>query len=265
MVMKRSIAKLVRKKLSDITNTPMHPNLHNQAEKTTDKNCIEELLKEKAALMQLIAERDKIIELTGAELLRLRDNVEKLQLQNWNFAQSNSQMLAELNLGKERMKALQHEILCKAALLQGKNSEVRGIEDMNCENDESLLKEGVEKAEQPLEKASNIDKLCDRNKKPTKRSRSTGSVTASLKDANVSKEKKEVRSQLRRRSAGFKAAHEYKPMKNSSETKNARSHLSILKSPGRENETFGKPLRKTQEKVQPYKAIPPKVKLRRLE
>ncbi|XP_028808177.1 shugoshin-1-like isoform X3 [Neltuma alba] len=262
MLMKRSIAKLVRKKLSDITNAQMQPKLHNQAEKPADKNCNEELLKEKATLMQLLAERDKIIELTGAELLRLRANVENLKQQNWNLAQSNSQILAELNLGRETMKALQHEMLCKAALLRGKNSE--GIEDMDYKNGGSLLKGGVEKAEQPLVKASNVEKLCNRNRKPAKRSRSTGSVTASVKDPTESKEKKELRTQLRRRSTSFKA-HEYKPMKKSSETENARSHLSILNSLCREDEKFGKPLRKTEEKVQPPKEIPPKVKLRRLE
>ncbi|XP_028808175.1 shugoshin-1-like isoform X1 [Neltuma alba] len=275
MLMKRSIAKLVRKKLSDITNAQMQPKLHNQAEKPADKNCNEELLKEKATLMQLLAERDKIIELTGAELLRLRANVENLKQQNWNLAQSNSQILAELNLGRETMKALQHEMLCKAALLRGKNSELadglfsyksyfQGIEDMDYKNGGSLLKGGVEKAEQPLVKASNVEKLCNRNRKPAKRSRSTGSVTASVKDPTESKEKKELRTQLRRRSTSFKA-HEYKPMKKSSETENARSHLSILNSLCREDEKFGKPLRKTEEKVQPPKEIPPKVKLRRLE
>ncbi|XP_054812589.1 shugoshin-1-like isoform X2 [Prosopis cineraria] len=266
MVVKRSIAKLVRKKLFDITNTQMQPKVCNQAEKPADKNCIEQLLQEKAALMQLVAERDKMIELSGAELLRLRANIEKLQQQNWNLAQSNSQMLAELNLGNEKMKALQHEILCKAALLQGKNSEVKGIEDADNENDGSLLKEGVESAEQPLVKSSNVEKLCDRNRKPTKRSRSTGSVTGSTKDANESKEKKGMRSQPRRRSASFKP-HEYEPMmENSSQTQNARTPLNILKSHGEEGEAFGKPPRKTREKDRPYKEIiPPEVKLRRLE
>lgn len=36
----------------------------------------------------------KIIELSGAELQKMRVSLQKLQLQNWNLAQSNSQMLA---------------------------------------------------------------------------------------------------------------------------------------------------------------------------
>lgn len=38
--------------------------------------------------------KSKIIELSGAELQKLRVSVQKLQLQNWNLARSNSQMLA---------------------------------------------------------------------------------------------------------------------------------------------------------------------------
>ena len=45
MVVMISIAKLVRKKLSDITNTQTHPKLNNQVEMPADKSCIEELLK----------------------------------------------------------------------------------------------------------------------------------------------------------------------------------------------------------------------------
>ncbi|KAL1370225.1 hypothetical protein AAHE18_01G044200 [Arachis hypogaea] len=41
----------------------------------------------------------------------LRGNVQKLQLQNWNLTQSNTHMLVELNLGRERIKALQHELV----------------------------------------------------------------------------------------------------------------------------------------------------------
>lgn len=36
----------------------------------------------------------KIIELNGMELQRLRGSYQKTQFQNWNLAQSNSQMLA---------------------------------------------------------------------------------------------------------------------------------------------------------------------------
>lgn len=43
-----------------------------------------------------------MIEVTGAELQRLRGDVKKLQLQNWNLAQSNSHMLA-VSFGMEQV------------------------------------------------------------------------------------------------------------------------------------------------------------------
>ncbi|KAF7805644.1 Shugoshin 2 [Senna tora] len=287
MAAKRSIASLVRKKLSDITNSQTQPQKPPPTS-PSHKNCIEQLLKEKDTLLQLLAERDKIIELNGAELMRLRANVQKLQLQNWNLAQSNSQILAELNLGRERIKTLHHEIVCKAALLQGKNSEVGGKEDMKNENNGSVskvprlypsvmcilralvsglsrigfhvtcfdwLQEGMDKAGEPWLKASHDDKIGNRNRRRTKRSRSTGSS---------SKVKVEVRSQLRRQ-------YEDEAMENSFETEDAETAVSQTgpSSPATEDETgenFGsKPLRKAVEKVQSYKEIPLKAKLRRLE
>uniref|UniRef100_A0A452YC71 Shugoshin C-terminal domain-containing protein n=1 Tax=Aegilops tauschii subsp. strangulata TaxID=200361 RepID=A0A452YC71_AEGTS len=43
---------------------------------------------------------------------------------NWQLAQANSQMLAELNLGKNRLKSLQHELTCSRAALKVKSSEL---------------------------------------------------------------------------------------------------------------------------------------------
>uniref|UniRef100_A0A452YC21 Uncharacterized protein n=1 Tax=Aegilops tauschii subsp. strangulata TaxID=200361 RepID=A0A452YC21_AEGTS len=57
---------------------------------------IARLVKENSDLVKLLEERDKFIELSGAELQNLR-------LANWQLAQANSQMLAELNLGKNRV------------------------------------------------------------------------------------------------------------------------------------------------------------------
>ncbi|XP_020214534.1 shugoshin-1 [Cajanus cajan] len=86
---KKSIGSLMRKKLSDITNSTIP---HSQQLDTfpSENNSIQQLLKERTALIQLLAERNKIIEVSGAALQRLRGDVKKLQLQNWNLAQSNS-------------------------------------------------------------------------------------------------------------------------------------------------------------------------------
>ncbi|XP_042042011.1 SHUGOSHIN 2-like [Salvia splendens] len=72
------------------------------------------------ALMKLIQEKNKVIELSGSEVQNLKTCLQKMQLQNWTLAQSNSYMLAEVNLGKQRLKALQHEVACKDTLLKTK-------------------------------------------------------------------------------------------------------------------------------------------------
>lgn len=49
-----------------------------------------------------------------------------MQQQNLQLAQSNSQMLAELNSGKDRLKLLQHELGCKNGILIAKQLELEG-------------------------------------------------------------------------------------------------------------------------------------------
>ncbi|XLR19424.1 hypothetical protein S83_047336, partial [Arachis hypogaea] len=60
---------------------------------------------ERMTLLKLLAEKknSKIIEWTKAEMQMLRGNVKKLQLQNWNLAQSNTHMLAAEASGKSQM------------------------------------------------------------------------------------------------------------------------------------------------------------------
>ncbi|XLT24353.1 hypothetical protein HN873_055645, partial [Arachis hypogaea] len=58
---------------------------------------------ERMTLLKLLAEKNKIIEWTKAEMQMLRGNVQKLQLQNWNLAQSNTHMLAAEASGKFQM------------------------------------------------------------------------------------------------------------------------------------------------------------------
>ncbi|XP_054816387.1 SHUGOSHIN 2 isoform X2 [Prosopis cineraria] len=191
---KRSIGSLMRKKLSDITNSQPQPKLPSIEENLPEnfpanKDCIEHLLKERVTLLQLLAERNKIIELTGAELQRLRTNIQKLQLQNWNLAQSNSHMLAELNLGRERIKALQHDIVCRAALLKGMNLGGEGEVKTRNENNIPLPQEVEENAAQPSPRASYEKKHSSRNRRRNMR-RSTGSSSnSSTRDACKEKAK----------------------------------------------------------------------------
>ncbi|KAK6144353.1 hypothetical protein DH2020_021173 [Rehmannia glutinosa] len=118
---------MVRRRLSDITNSlPQHKSPENfPLDDASAKEYIDHLVKEKMALVKLIQEKNKIIELSGIEIQNLRTCLQKMQLQNWNLAQSNSHMLAELNMGKERLKALHHEVACKEALLKTKKSQMK--------------------------------------------------------------------------------------------------------------------------------------------
>ncbi|KAK1384322.1 hypothetical protein POM88_022057 [Heracleum sosnowskyi] len=101
------------------------------------KEYIDKLKKENMTLMKLLADRNKIIELSGIELHKLRVSVHKLQQKNLQLAQSNSQMLSELTVDKDRLKLLQHELGCKNSLLVAKGLELK-------EKDENLPSQKVD-------------------------------------------------------------------------------------------------------------------------
>jgi hypothetical protein len=71
-------------------------------------------------LMKALAHRNKLVELSGIEIQKLRINLRSVQEKNLQLAQANSQMLAELNTNRDRLKDLQHELGCKNALLKVK-------------------------------------------------------------------------------------------------------------------------------------------------
>ncbi|XP_031122283.1 SHUGOSHIN 2-like [Ipomoea triloba] len=127
MVKRSSIGSIVRKRLSDIkTSLPqLKPSIDIEMGNRSTKNCVDDLIKENIALVKLIQDRNKIIEMTGMELKKLRVGVQRVQLQNWNLAQSNTHMLAELHLNKEKVKALQHELVCKDAVLKAKSLDLK--------------------------------------------------------------------------------------------------------------------------------------------
>ncbi|XWS74354.1 hypothetical protein CRYUN_Cryun02cG0207900 [Craigia yunnanensis] len=286
-----SFGSIVRKRLSDITTSQSQPKPSSQEEKPQKispaaEDYINQLIKEKMTLMKLIEERNKIIELSGTELQNLRICLQKLQLQNWNLAQSNSQMLAELNLGRDRMKALQHELVCKDALLKAKNLEQKGKADINCQNTGSHG--GEQAAEKCMHKANDDDKPCTRNRR--RNARTMGPSTTSQGGGDKEKIENKRRC-LRRQSARFKS-QEREPTENlfqiddvkfeateqldtpmhedgstplgssitMEETFNPRAETQILK-----RSSLGRPLRKAVEKVQSYKEVPVNVKMRRKE
>uniref|UniRef100_A0A0A9AWL3 Shugoshin C-terminal domain-containing protein n=1 Tax=Arundo donax TaxID=35708 RepID=A0A0A9AWL3_ARUDO len=78
---------------------------------------VAQLVKENADLVKLLEERDEIIQLAGTE-------IEKLRLANWELARENSRIMAELNLGKNKLLVLQHELACSRTVLKAKTSEL---------------------------------------------------------------------------------------------------------------------------------------------
>ncbi|KAM1056292.1 hypothetical protein ACFX13_030458 [Malus domestica] len=285
MAKRLSLGGIMRKKLSDITNLqtakPMSEDEKPLEDCPTDKDYIEQLRRERMTLIRLVAERTKIVELSGAELQKLRISLQKLQQQNLSLAQSNSRMLAELNLGREKVKTLQHELVCKNALLKAKTLEIEGKEEFKRQNSASQTQ--IKEAEEiSLHKADNDGKACNLNKRRATRSRSVGASTTCQKVEN--KEKAEnKRRRLRRQSARFISQTENlfeiedvklpvnhtpdSPMRSSSPTPLISS---TRKEGGEDNcaprrSSVGRPLRKAAEKVKSYKEVPIIVKMRRSE
>uniref|UniRef100_A0A453PXK0 Shugoshin C-terminal domain-containing protein n=1 Tax=Aegilops tauschii subsp. strangulata TaxID=200361 RepID=A0A453PXK0_AEGTS len=115
--------------LADITNTGRPgPPRHTMAD----------VLKENAKLAQLVAQKTKIIELSGVEINKLRAALHSTHQQNLHLAQAHSQITAELNQAKDRVKVLQHELSCATAVLKVKTS---GIERKSTTADNQLQTE----------------------------------------------------------------------------------------------------------------------------
>ncbi|XP_009356934.2 SHUGOSHIN 2 [Pyrus x bretschneideri] len=297
-----SLGGIMRKKLSDITNLqatkPMIQDEKPPEDCLTDKDCIEQLRRERMTLIRLVAERTKMVELGGAELQKLRISLQKLQLQNLSLAQSNSRMLAELNLGREKVKTLQHELLCKNALFKAKNLEIEGKTEFKRQNTASQVSKIKEGEEISLHKADNDGKTCNLNKgeacninkgeacnlnkRHATRSRSVGASTTGQKVEDKEKVENKRRC-LRRQSARFISQTENlfeiedgklpvsctpdSPMHSSGPTPLISS---TTKEEGEDNcaprrSSVGRPLRKAAEKVKSYKEGSLLVKMRRSE
>lgn len=292
MAKRSSFGSIMRRRLSDITNSQSRPKvLLSHEEKPSQVSpasgdLVDQLIKEKTTLMRFIEERNKIIELSSSELHNLRISIQKLQLQNWNLAQSNSQYLAEINLGREKVKALQHELVCKDALIKAKSIVKERKTYSNCENTAS--QEGEKVIEECVPKANENVKTCERNRRRSTRCKSMGPSTTRQKVA----EKENVENKrrcVRRQSARFKS-QERAPTENLFEIEDSKlpatqplddpmhEDNSIQAGSSTANEEFsssrnearlshrssmGRPSRKAAEKVQSYKELPLKVKMRK--
>ncbi|KAG5533139.1 hypothetical protein RHGRI_027379 [Rhododendron griersonianum] len=208
---KSSFGSAARKKLGDISNLPQRPQSLVQHEKEKfvpnfTKEYIEQLQKENAALVKLLADRNKIIELSGFELQKLRINLQKMQQQNMHLAQANSQMLVELNSGKDRLKALQHELGCRNGLLKARELELEETVKMTaCQEMDNQV--GTSKSEEDRESSEpDRDDNKQRTKNKKQQSKSQCLSLATVKQ-NQLKEKTGNKSSvsLRRQSARFKS------------------------------------------------------------
>ncbi|XP_055834397.1 SHUGOSHIN 2 isoform X2 [Solanum dulcamara] len=290
MAKRSSFGSIVRKRLSDITNSL--PQTQQKSPIDVDKvspdvssmkDYINHLAKENVALVKIVQEKNKIIELSGLELQKMRIHLQKMQLQNWNLAQSNSHMLAELNLNREKMKSLQHELVCKEVLLKSRN----------------LEEEQEQQKDQPTndlqdEEFMDIDSQLNKHSKPrngNRRQRATRSQSMGNSMTSQQAAEKEAtenkRRCLRRKSTTSKIQHSEpaaedlfeleglavpfnspvhidgfvpSPLSGVEEVKHDKENVAQLS----RRSSVGRPSRKAAEKVHTYKEIPVNIKMRRV-
>ncbi|XP_050109329.1 SHUGOSHIN 2-like isoform X2 [Malus sylvestris] len=200
-----SIGSSSRKRLADISNLqqqwpkPSVQQEKQQFDSDTNKEYIDNLQKENRTLMKLLTDRNKIIELSRVEIQKLRINLQKVQQQNLQLAQANSQIVGELNSGKDRLKALQHEIGCKNGLLNVRKLEAEGrAKRVTCQSTENQV-EGSTKCVEAGEslQADNEDGPCNTKRERHPKNPPVASHTVEAVEVKVKADNK-------RQSARFK-------------------------------------------------------------
>lgn len=207
-----------RKMLADISNLSQRNQYGKSQSVLVSKEHVEKLQRDIMALTKLVADRNKIIELSAIELQKLRVNYQQLQQQNLQLAQTNSQMLAELNAGKDKLKAYQHELGCKNGLLNAKKLELKEqtkkVRSQNTRNEVETIK--GDKAAQFSQPEDN--KPCNIKRKRQSKVQSLDSSAVKPGQTEENAEKKSIC--LRRRSAMFKSGE--KPTEKNTVTKSVR-------------------------------------------
>ncbi|XP_023757050.1 SHUGOSHIN 1 isoform X2 [Lactuca sativa] len=178
-----------RKMLADISNIQQKHSTLTQDKKSLPNSAIvkekfiEQLQKENAALKKHLAEKSRIIDLSGTELHKLRVTLQKMQQQNLQLAQSNSQLLAEVNSGKDRLKDMQHQLGCKNGVLIAKQMELEGKrKTKTCQTNDVKKMKVSENEEKGV---CNIDKEEQCNKSRRQKSKSLGSSVRNGQDKGV--------------------------------------------------------------------------------
>uniref|UniRef100_A0ACD5TJK1 Uncharacterized protein n=1 Tax=Avena sativa TaxID=4498 RepID=A0ACD5TJK1_AVESA len=291
MASMRKLPAARRKTLCDITNLRRQlalvadEELQQEGSRCADGvDAVARLVQENLDLTRLLKERDKFIELSGAEMQNLR-------LANWQLAQANSQMLTELNLGKTRLKSLQHELTCSRAALKVKSSEleeakkvIRSSRQQQQKNANEMarhldvdraaaaqLKDGdAEPTSDALYAASASKPACNASRKRLLRSRSLGPVVALTKTMAASKERESAQRRKSIRtpqpSGHREDLFDIEDVQLTVSSGNERNETSgrqesSVQFPRRSS--LGRPLRRATEKVASYKEMPVNIKLRR--
>lgn len=279
-VKKQSVVGNRRKGLGDITNLPSKHKVSIEEKKCRlmfDQERIQQLRQENADLMKQLVERNKMIQLCGIELQKLRVNLQNSQQQNRQLAQANSQILAQLSAIKDKLKVIEHELACRNNLLSVRSFELLEVKKSGqCQ--EILSKETKSeeaKASSPAD--DNNNKPCSTNSRQHSRGRgqSVAKGTMAEEDANCK------RPCTRRQSSRLKCKDEEPsgccPQNNDNEKAENHPvplHLTVNTEKGERDDTdvlteqvkrssVGRPLRRAAVKVQSYKEVPLKAKLRR--
>ncbi|XP_076934723.1 uncharacterized protein LOC143601115 [Bidens hawaiensis] len=194
-----------KKALADISNmsrgsTGLNQDYNSGPSLDALRKHIEQLQQEKSVLMKHLTEKNKVIELSGYEMQKLRVTLQKMKEQNLQLAQSNSQMQTELRVIKEKQKVLNHELACKNGVIIAKNLEFEEkIKTRMCEANYS----DHNKVTEPVETEVRTVAEGDDDKHDTNSSREISKVNNSTVEDNNDKGKSK-RLQKRRQSAKFK-------------------------------------------------------------
>ncbi|XP_020588864.1 SHUGOSHIN 2-like isoform X4 [Phalaenopsis equestris] len=292
---------LRRQRLSDITNLSNSvfsngvvndaPENRKTGSPVMANECIAKLFKENNVLMRALAERN-------TEVQNLRLMVAKLNQQNWQLAQAHSQMQAELNLGKDRLKAAQHELGCTSTALRVKTQELEEQKKLNKQSARTL-EGGIKAVDTALETSQLLShkRTCLPNKKRPQRSQS---LVPTPVTNQITTEEDNQRRTLRRKLTVLKAEScvppsedlfeiedakypicsgenkgeikdggcslQPKPFAPTIPTKSVKEEVEDVQVTSSLNRTsLGRPLRRAAEKVHCYKELPLNVKLRRSE
>ncbi|XP_057736019.1 SHUGOSHIN 2 [Arachis stenosperma] len=141
----------------------------------------EQLLKENATLRKLLASRNTIIESCKAELEKSRSNFQNLRKQNAELALTNSQMLAELNSSRQRLRELQLELGGKNGILKAMKLELTAKEKTE-KLHESIGNEvaaaQIKQPNQSFQEESKEDNLCHAKRRRVSKSQSAAPAVA---------------------------------------------------------------------------------------